>query len=158
MVRDGIERCLLETASNIRRISTGITCPIVLIGFTRSQVMHMKHKHTEVRFGVFVQSAVTMGNGYAPIQPPHTDCLSFSTKKLYTMMMMALPLEVDPLTGVLEVLIIDEHHIIIGSRLTLVPERHRPVQGHLYTIGVAVYLLKTHHLLVLMLNYFFMTR
>jgi hypothetical protein len=158
MVKDGIEKRLLETASDIRRISTGITCQTAQTGFMRSQMRHTKHVHTEVGFGVFVPNAVTMVNGYALTPLPHTDHLSFFKENLSTTMMMALQKEVGPVTGVLEVLMIDGHNTIIGNKLILTLELHHPVQDRLYIVGVTVYLLKTHHLLVLMLNFHFMTK
>jgi len=82
----------------------------------------------------------------------------FLQRNLSTTMMMALQKEVGPVTGVLEVLMIDGHNTIIGNKLILTLELHHPVQDRLYIVGVTVYLLKTHHLLVLMLNFHFMTK
>jgi len=83
-----------------------------------------------------------MVNGYAPTPLLHTDNLSFIKENLSTTMMMALQIEVGPVTGLLEVLIIDGYNTIIGNKLILALELHHPVQDRLYIVGVTVYLLK----------------
>jgi hypothetical protein len=85
-----------------------------------------RHELIEARFGVFVQNAVTMGSGYVPTWPPLTDPPNFNNERTLTLKKM------DPIT--------EEEHLY-------------PDQDRHCTTRVTEYLLKTHRLRALVLNY-----
>jgi hypothetical protein len=103
-----------------------ITHLIVRSGCMKNPSICRRHELIEARFGVFVQNAVTMGSGYVPTWPPLTDPPNFNNERTLTLKKM------DPIT--------EEEHLY-------------PDQDRHCTTRVTEYLLKTHRLRALVLNY-----